>query len=119
MISRILVVDDDQAVCRAMARTLARSGCEVRTAHDAAPALEMTTDWTPDAVLVDLNMPTSGLALVAELRARFGRELFVAMLTGEDHDATLQECRVGGADEVLVKPILPGELRRRLRVGAS
>jgi DNA-binding response OmpR family regulator len=119
MMSRILVVDDDQAVCRAMARTLARSGCEVRTAHDAAPALAITIDWTPDAVLVDLNMPTSGLVLVAELRARFGRDLFVAMLTGEDHAATLQECRVGGADDVLVKPILPEELRRRLGVAAS
>lgn len=117
--SRILVVDDDQAVCRAMARALMRSGCDVRTAHDAGPALAMTADWTPDAVLVDLNMPTSGLTLVAELRARFGADLFVAMLTGEDEDSIHEECRVGGADAVLVKPILPGELRRRLGVEAS
>lgn len=119
MMSKILVVDDDQAVCRAMARTLTRSGCEVRTANDAGPALAMTADWKPDAVLVDLNMPTSGLTLVAELRARFGRDLFVAMLTGDDHEAIAQECRTGGADDVLVKPILPNELRRRLRVGPS
>lgn len=117
--SKILVVDDDQAVCKAMARTLMRSGCDVRTAHDAAPALALTSDWKPDAVLVDLNMPTSGLTLVAELRARFGRDLFVAMLTGDADDVTCQACRSGGADEVLVKPILPNELRRKLRVGPS
>ena len=119
MMSRILVVDDDQAVCRAMARTLIRSGCDVRIANDAAPALEMMADWKPDAVLVDLNMPTSGLTLVAELRARYGSDIFVAMLTGEDHAATLHECRVGGADDVLVKPVMPGELRRRLGVAPS
>src|SRR5205085_1587410 len=87
VMNRVLVVDDDQAVCRAVAKALTRSGYEVRTAHDGPPALAMTVDWTPDAVLVDLNMPTSGLDLVVALRAKFGRGLFVAMLTGEDHEA--------------------------------
>ena len=119
MSAKVLVVDDDHAVCRAVAKSLVKGGFDVRTAHDAAPALEITKDWTPDAALVDLNMPTSGLELVAALRARFGRSLFVAMLTGDDYDAVHDKCLVGGADDVIVKPCAPSELRRRLMAAAS
>ena len=119
MMARILVVDDDQAVCRAVAKLLVKSGYEVRTAHDAGPALAMTADWTPDAALVDLNMPTPGLELVAQLRAKFGRHLFVAMLTGDNYEGILEECQGRGADDVLVKPCPPSELRRVLMAAAS
>jgi DNA-binding response OmpR family regulator len=119
MMAKVLVVDDDQMVCRAVAKLLTRSGYDVRTAHDAAPALAMTIDWTPDAALVDLNMPTPGLELVAQLRAKFGPDLFVAMLTGEDRDGIREECQGRGANDVIVKPCPASELRRVLMAAAS
>lgn len=119
MMAKILVVDDDKMLCRAVAKVLAKSGYDVRTANDAAPALAMTTDWTPDAALIDINMPTPGLELVAALRAKFGRALFVAMLTGEDRDGIREECQGRGADDVILKPCPPSELRRVLKAAAS
>ena len=119
MMAKILVVDDDQAVCRAVAKSLVKSGYEVRTAHDVAPAMQMTVDWTPDAALVDLNMPTPGLELVAALRAKFGPELYVAMLTGDDQDGVREHCRGRGANDVIIKPCPPAELRRVLMAAAS
>lgn len=119
MMGKILVVDDDQALCRAVAKLLTKSGYDVRTANDAAPALAITSDWTPDAALVDMNMPTPGLELVAALRAKFGRQLFVAILTGEDYEGILEECQGRGADDVIVKPCPPSELRRVLKAAAS
>ena len=118
MSTRVLVVDDDAAVCRAVAVVLARSGFDVRTASDAAPALDVVVAWTPDLVVVDYNMPTSGLHLVRELKDRHGDQVFVAVLTGEDDEEMRERCLAGGADAVLIKPIAPVELRRRLTAAA-
>ena len=118
MSTRVLVVDDDAAVCRAVAVVLARSGFDVRTASDAAPALEVAQTWTPDLVVVDYNMPTSGLELVRRLKDKHGDSVFVAVLTGEDDEEMRERCLAGGADAVLIKPIAPVELRRRLTAAA-
>jgi two-component system response regulator HydG len=116
--TRVLVVDDDLLVCRALTVVLARGGFDVRSAHDAAPALELTGNWTPDIAVVDYNMPTCGLALVRDLKEKLGDQVFVAVLTGDDDDVMRAKCHAGGADAVLIKPIAPVELRRRLTAAA-
>ncbi|HUS29697.1 MAG TPA: response regulator [Kofleriaceae bacterium] len=118
MSTRVLVVDDDPLVCRAISVVLARGGFDVQNANDAAPALQIAAQWTPDIAVVDYNMPTCGLALVRELKARLGDNVFVAVLTGDDDDEMREKCHAGGADAVLIKPIAPVELRRRLTAAA-
>ena len=118
MSTRVLLVDDDRLVCRALSVVLARGGFDVQVAYDAAPALELVAQWRPDIAVVDYNMPTSGLGLVRELKARFGDNVFVAVLTGDDDEQMRERCHAGGADAVLIKPIAPVELRRRLTAAA-
>ena len=118
MSRRVLVVDDDDAIRRAIASALARSGFDVSTASDAGPALRIAEVATPDIVVVDYNMPTGGLAVVRALKQRHGAAIYVAVLTGEDDQATRDECRDAGADAVLIKPIAPSELRRVLTAAA-
>jgi DNA-binding response OmpR family regulator len=109
---RVLVVDDDPIVRRALANALARSGFEVTTADDGAIALQLA-DVTPvELAVIDFHMPTPGLHVVRELRARHGDAMFIVVLTG-DIDAE-ESCVEAGADAVLAKPIAPSELRRRL-----
>jgi DNA-binding response OmpR family regulator len=72
----------------------------------------------PDIAVVDYNMPTCGLALVRELKGRLGDLVFVAVLTGDDDDDMRTKCFAAGADAVLIKPIAPVELRRRLTAAA-
>ena len=60
-------------------------------------------------------MPMGGLEVVRALEARCtASTMFVAVLTGEDRRDPRRSCLDAGADDVLVKPISPAELRRRL-----
>jgi DNA-binding response OmpR family regulator len=118
MSPRVLVVDDDDHVRRTIASSLARSGFDVSTASDGAPALRIAEVATPDLVVVDYNMPTGGLSVVRALKKKHGSAIFVAVLTGEDDPTTNEICRASGADAVLIKPIAPSELRRVLRAAA-
>lgn len=118
MSTRVLVVDDDPAILRSISKVLARDGFDVVTAADAVPALDHAAEWPPDIVVVDFNMPTSGLEVVQKLKQTFAEQIFVAVLTGEDSEQMRASCLDAGADAVLIKPIAPTELRRRLTAAA-
>jgi two-component system KDP operon response regulator KdpE len=118
MSTRVLVVDDDPLVLRAISKALARDGFDVATASDALPALSYAEHHRPDIVVVDFNMPTCGLEVVRTLKATLRDEIFVAVLTGEDSEHMRARCLDAGADAVLIKPISPSELRRRLTAAA-
>lgn len=118
MSTRVLVVDDDPAIRRAISIVLARDGFDVATASDAIPALAAAAASRPDIVVVDFNMPTCGLEVVRTLKASCGESVFVVVLTGDDHEAMRADCLAAGADAVLIKPISPPELRRQLAAAA-
>lgn len=115
---RVLLVDDDPAIRRTMSKVLAASGFNVVTAGDVQPALELAEATHPDIVVVDFNMPTCGLEVVRKLKATSGHHVFVAVLTGDDDEVMRGQCFGAGADAVLIKPIPPVELRRRLAAAA-
>jgi DNA-binding response OmpR family regulator len=118
MSTRVLVVDDDPLIRRAISQVLARDGFDVATASDAIPALDSAAAKRPDIVVVDFNMPTCGLEVVRVLKGNLGNTIFVAVLTGEDTEEMRATCLEAGADAVLIKPIAPQELRRRLTAAA-
>ena len=118
MSTRVLIVDDDPLILRAISKVLARGGFDAATASDALPALEYAASHRPDIVVVDFNMPTCGLEVVRKLKASFGDGIFVAVLTGEDSEQMRAQCLAAGADAVLIKPISPSELQRRLTAAA-
>ena len=115
---RVLLVDDDPQLRRAIAKVLARGGFDVDTADDATPALDAAAAKRPDIAIVDFNMPTCGLEVVRQLKASYGDLIFVAVLTGEDSEPMRAQCLGAGADAVLIKPISPSELHRRLTAAA-
>ena len=118
MSPRVLLVDDDDGIRRTLASALARTGFDVQTANDGAPALRLAEVATPDIVVVDYNMPTGGISVVRALKQRHGAAIYVAVLTGEDDPATRHVCREAGADAVLIKPVGIGELRKVLTAAA-
>jgi DNA-binding response OmpR family regulator len=118
MSTSVLVVDDDPLLVRAISKVLARDGFDVRTASDAIPALDAAAEKQPDLVVVDFNMPTCGLEVVKKVKESYGEHVFVAVLTGEDSEQMRACCLDAGADAVLIKPIAPTELRRRLTAAA-
>ncbi|MGQ9574645.1 MAG: response regulator [Thermoguttaceae bacterium] len=118
---RLLVVDDEEVVCRACRRILSGQGFQVDTSSDVREALSLATEKDYAAVLVDIKMPgMDGLQLVRELR-RCKPDLPAIFITGfPDIASAVSAVRLGVADYVS-KPFSPEEItqavQRALRPG--
>src|SRR3954469_1762481 len=101
----MLVVDDDGALRERMARAFADRGLEVRTASDAAKAVSLAREDSPELAVVDLKMPgaLSGLELVRELKG-IDAMTRIVVLTGYGSIATAVEAMRLGAVNYLPKP---------------
>ena len=112
---RVLVVDDDPAVSGALNRALRLEGYEVTTAGDGPQALEEIAIRPPDAVVLDIGLPTiDGLDVCRRLRAAED-DTPVLMLTARDAINDRVQGLDAGADDYLVKPFALVELLARLR----
>jgi DNA-binding response OmpR family regulator len=111
---RVLAVDDDAALCRRLASALAAVGYQVMTAHDVERAIAQATDTPPDIAIVDLGLPTSGHDLIRRLKQDAGPSCHVIVLTGSDDEANRTAAFEAGADDYVVKPVPPIEIKRRL-----
>ncbi|HET9987564.1 MAG TPA: response regulator [Kofleriaceae bacterium] len=112
---RLLLVDDDVAICRQMATGLATAGFQVVTANDAENAFAQAASTPPDVAIVDLEMPgVGGLAVIAELKRLHGGAVHVMVLTGHDDEQRRADAFEAGADDYVVKPVPMSELRRRV-----
>jgi len=110
---RVLVVDDDELICRQIASGLATSGYQVVTAHDGGGAIAQAEETPPDVAIVDLEMPTGGLAVIRHLK-QYGAAVHVIVMTGHDDEAHRRDAFDAGTDDFVVKPTGLTELKRRL-----
>src|SRR5665213_621311 len=112
---RILVVEDDAAVSGALNRALRLEGYDVSVANDGPIALEEIAIRPPDAVVLDIGLPTiDGLEVCRRLRAA-GDDTPVLMLTARDAVNDRVRGLDAGADDYLAKPFAVSELLARLR----
>ena len=112
---RILVVDDDPAVSGALQRALRLDGYEVTLAGDGPQALEELAIRPPDAVILDIGLPTiDGLDVCRRMRAA-ADDTPVLMLTARDAIEDRVQGLDAGADDYVVKPFALAELLARLR----
>jgi two-component system KDP operon response regulator KdpE len=113
-VSRILVVDDEPQILRALQTSLRGAGYEVDTAATAEQALTAAAVRPPEAVIVDLVLPDGrGTDVVRELRAWTTVPVIVLSVVGDEHEkvAALD----AGADDYVTKPFGVDELLARLR----
>ncbi|HWF21605.1 MAG TPA: response regulator transcription factor [Acidimicrobiales bacterium] len=112
---KILVVDDDPSVSGALNRALRLEGYEVAVVGDGPEALEEIAIRPPDAVVLDIQLPTlDGLEVCRRIRAA-GDDTPVLMLTARDAINDRVHGLDAGADDYLVKPFALAELLARLR----
>jgi two-component system, OmpR family, response regulator MprA len=113
--ARVLVVDDEPAVRRALERALRLENHEVTVAADGEEALDALATTPADAVILDILMPRlDGLEVCRRLR-KSGDRTPVLMLTARDAIDDRVEGLDVGADDYLVKPFALRELQARLR----
>ena len=113
--ARVLVVDDEPAVRRALERALTLDRYDVELAADGQEALDMIAASPPDAVVLDIGMPrVDGLEVTRRIR-KAGDRTPILILTARDAiDDRVAGLDVG-ADDYLVKPFALKELQARLR----
>ena len=112
---RILVVEDDVAVQKALLRTFESSGFEVTIVSDGATAMNTFTATFPKIVLLDLRLPgKSGQDLCREIRKQSTVPILVLSAASDVVDKVL--LLELGADDYVTKPFSPRELLARVRV---
>ena len=112
--SRVLVVDDEPQILRALGTNLKARGYDVDLAPTGEAALELASLRPPDAVILDLGLPgIDGVEVIGGLRGWTQVPIIVLSVRGEEAD------KVGaldaGADDYVTKPFAMGELLARLR----
>jgi two-component system KDP operon response regulator KdpE len=111
---RVLVVDDEPALARALAINLRAHGWEVVTAADGRSALDAAATTHPDVVLLDLGLPDmDGAEVIAGLRG--WTTVPIVVLSARQHGEDKVEALDLGADDYVTKPFAMNELLARLR----
>jgi two-component system, OmpR family, KDP operon response regulator KdpE len=114
MEARVLIVDDEPQILRALQTTLRGAGYDVTTAATAKEALAAAAVGNPEAVILDLVLPDGrGTDVARELRGWSSAPIIVLSAVGDEHEkvAALD----AGADDYVTKPFGADELMARLR----
>ncbi|MEO6792212.1 MAG: response regulator [Mycobacterium sp.] len=117
MSTRVLVVDDEPQILRALKINLSVRGYEVVTASTGAGALRAAAEQRPDVVILDLGLPDiSGIEVLAGLRGWL--TVPVIVLSARTDSADKVEALDAGADDYVTKPFGMDEFLARLRAAA-
>ena len=113
---KVFLVDDNPIALKMLRYALDKAGYEVATAESGPDALAKIPSERPDIVILDIMMPgMDGLEVVRQLRARPDTaRIPIMLLTAKDQVQDKVEGFASGADDYLVKPVMPGELLARI-----
>lgn len=115
MSSKILIVDDEEAIVKLVSFNLEKEGFETLAAYDGREALDIIRREPLDLVVLDVMLPEmDGLSLCRQLRLD-GIQVPILMLTAKDGEIDKVLGLEIGADDYLTKPFSPRELVARVR----
>ena len=113
--TKILIVDDEAGVRELLKDALKLAGFDTHVANDGMSALTALRSFTPDIMIIDINMPLmDGFELVERLRKN-GNEVPVLMLSARADRVDVTRGLTLGADDYVVKPFGLEELVLRLK----
>jgi len=101
---RVLVVDDDERMAKAIERVLRRAKFDVRIANSGFEAGSLLVSFAPRIMTLDLSMPgIDGFQLLEQLRSQYVKPLHVVVISALDEEQ-LERARRAGANATLSKP---------------
>ncbi|MBI3087936.1 MAG: response regulator [Candidatus Omnitrophica bacterium] len=101
---RMLVVDDEEAICRCLQQFFTVRGFDVRSAFSGEDAIARLDEGPVDVVLLDILLPgIHGLEVLKRAKQRYPAAR-VIMMTGLEHDDLRDEAAAHGADAYVMKP---------------
>lgn len=112
---RVLVIDDDVAICTAMSELLAIWQCECRTAESEEDALRALVTFTPGLILADYRLRghRTGQEALDAIRQRLGWHVPAILITGDTAADRLRTAHAAGT-ALLHKPVVPQELQQAI-----
>jgi two-component system phosphate regulon response regulator PhoB len=115
--TRVLIVEDEEALTTLLEYNLTREGFEVEIAGDGEEALACVRERAPDIVILDWMLPkVSGIEVCRRFRAApETRNLPIVMLTARSEESDRIRGLDTGADDYITKPFSTNELAARLR----
>ena len=112
--TRVLVVDDDPSLLRALTVSLGARGYDIAAAKSGEEGLDKVAHWHPDVVLLDLGLPgIDGVEVIRSVRG--WSEVPIIVLSARHQSVSKVEALDLGADDYVTKPFGMDELLARLR----
>jgi two-component system, OmpR family, KDP operon response regulator KdpE len=112
--TKVVVIDDEDAICRALRINLVARDYDVTTAADGATGLATIARERPDAVILDLGLPDmDGTDVITGVRGWTNTPIIV--LSARENEAAKVKALDAGADDYVTKPFGMDELLARLR----
>jgi len=102
--AKILIVDDEQHICRTLSLLMEKQGFDALTAYEGETALKMIRSEIPDVLLLDLMMPGINGMEVMKYAKQLDPDLPVVIITGHANIQGAVEAIQAGADNYLAKP---------------
>ena len=112
--SKILIVDDDEAIRNLIAVYLENEGLQTRKAEDAVVAMQLLEESDFDLVILDIMMPRMD-GIEACIKIRQERNMPIIMLSAKSEDIDKIQGLASGADDYMSKPFNPLELIARVK----
>lgn len=113
---KILIVDDDVLMLKALKFRMSKDGYEVHIAEDGRSAIELIEQNNFDLVLTDLMLPfINGFEIVTHIKNKKDSNTKVVILTAVGVDNAVTDGFAIGADEFITKPFSPAELSIRIK----
>ena len=111
---RVLVIDDEESIRRALKSILSARKYEVTLAATAAEGIDMAIETNPELIVLDLSLPDmDGQDVCRELRTWMAAPILILSVRGNEADKI--QALDAGADDYLTKPFQAGELLARMR----
>ena len=104
---KVLIADDDKDLCQLLSAVLRSQGHEIVVAFDAAQALTVAKNTTPDVIVLDISMPGgTGVGALEKLKINMKTSMIPVLVitasTNEQHSITMKQI---GAAEFMQKPL--------------
>lgn len=124
MSTKILIIEDVPEMSELVSMYLTKEGMAVSKASSAEEALEILKSFTPDLVILDLNLPgMSGFDFLKKFRGEYNNTIPVIISSARDGDEDIIEGLGLGADEFVTKPFSPrvlvAKVKANLRRGSE
>lgn len=116
MNDKVLIIDDDENMTKLL-NVVLKTEFSLSISHSAEEALSLFKDQGFDAIVLDLNMPgKTGLDMIREVRgSEENKWLPIIVLSGKEKSEDRITSLEAGADDYLMKPFNPVELKLRLK----